>query len=293
MLKKQYKFDKIFNKSNSIFLFILLVISLVNMLIVKDNVQLKFNYNIMYLTTIIYTFIIFLFMNIYYNKKSNNQNKILNKILLCIFIIIQLIYAISIRRRIGFDCAVIYGSAVDLINGSFTNVEYFSMYGNNVFLLLTYEILFRIINLFGLEYYIISQIILNVVIIDISILYIYKTCKIIFGAKYSKICNFLSIPMLAMTPYISVPYSDMISLIFPIGVFYNYLCIRKLNGNNICINKRFVYMTTLIIIGYLIKPTNIIIVISIIIYEIINLIQNIVVNKENVYKTFKSEYKSI
>lgn len=293
MAKNKSVLCNIFYTFVKILLFILLMIALLNMIIIKDNIEWNFNYSMIYSILIIDILLIYFIMG-YYSKKKNNDSKvkkIIKSVLLLIAFGVQLVYAILIRRNIGFDCGVLYGSAIDLINGTFSNSEYFSMYGNNIFLLLIYEIIFRFVKFFGIENYLVVQIIVNVIMIDITLVYIYKICKIMFGEKYSKICNFISMLMIGVTPYISVVYSDTFSLIFPIAIFYNYLCVKQLNGYNISVKKRIVYITMLTIIGCLIKPTNLIILIAIIIVEFIGWIQSLILNMKNSNKSYKINYK--
>lgn len=291
MLKKNV-LNSIFCILITIILFVLLLVAVINILIVRDNVEWNFNYKMICCFFIIYSLIIYLIMR-YFSKKQNNYSKFKNiiKIILIVGIyILQLVYAILIRRNIGFDCGVVYGAAIELVNGTFSMAEYFSIYGNNIFLLLMLEIIFRITKLFGITNYLVVEIVLNVIIIDIAILYIYKICKMMFGKKYCKICNFISFPLIGITPYISVVYSDTLSLIFPIAIFYNYLHIK--NGSDISIAKRLIYISIFTIIGFLIKPTNVIILIAIIMNEIINMLQNILNKKNNeVNSSRKFEYK--
>ncbi len=289
MIKDSKMLNNILYKFIKIFLFILLTLAVMNILFFRNNVEWDFNYVMIYCFLIIYSLIIYIAMECFSKSKGNKINRIIKFLLIGIFFVMQLIYAILIRRNIGFDCGVIYGSAIDLVNGTFSNSEYFSMYGNNIFLLLVLEILFKIAKVLGVQNYLVIQIILNVIIIDIAIIYIYKICKKMFDKKYSKVCNLLSIPMLGITPYIAVVYSDTLSLIFPIAIFYNYLCIKQENEKSIL--KRIIYITLFTIVGILVKPTNVIILIAIIIVEVINFLQNIFNYRKICKKTSKNKHR--
>lgn len=185
--------------------------------------------------------------------------------ILCIMAILgQVGYAMLLRRNIGFDCGTVQGTAVELLDGNLTNVIYFAMYGNNVFLLLVLEIWFRVAQMFGCTNYLVIAILFNVIIIDLALLYLSKICLQLFGEKYHGVEKFFSYPMLAITPYISVVYTDTLSLLFPIIIFYQYLCLKKEQEKII---KRVILITVFTIIGYLIKPTNVIILIAIVMVE--------------------------
>ena len=132
MAKNKSVLCNIFYTFVKILLFILLMIALLNMVIIKDNIEWNFNYSMIYSILIIDILLIYFIMG-YYSKKKNNDSKvkkIIKRILLLIVFWVQLVYAILIRRNIGFDCGVLYGSAIDLINGTFSNSEYFSMYAS-------------------------------------------------------------------------------------------------------------------------------------------------------------------
>ena len=69
-------------------------------------------------------------------------------------------------------------------------------------------------------------------------------------------------------PYIIIPYTDTISMVFPILIFYLYIKIKEEKNEN----KRAFFTILegmLTILGYHIKPTIVIVVIAICIVEIL------------------------
>ena len=265
------KHVKIIENLINIVIVFLLSIAILNIFGLKDNLMASYNYKFITIFSIVYIGIM-LFI-IYFFKKHNKQfigirSNIVKLIVYISIIAMQIIYAVLIYRKIGWDAGMVYGSACDLVNGTFNNSEYFSMYGNNVLLLLFLEILFRIVKIFGCSNYLLVAIIFNIFMVDLAIYYIYKTCAKLGGKKYGIISYLISIPMLGFSPYIAVVYSDTLSYIFPIIIFYNYICYKdeKESKNKI---KLIFKITCFSILGYLVKPTNVIILIAIFVIETI------------------------
>lgn len=266
MLKSKINLKNIINICIKTIIIALLGQAILNIFILKDNVSYDFNYNIIIPSLILYIAIIMLaiFIKNKYNKKTPKWMKI---VLWALLIIIQIGYVVILYRQIGFDCGVVIGSAKDLIAGTFDNVQYFSTYTNNMFLLLFFEIFFRLAHLINFKKDLMVAIIINIIAIDVAIWLISKVCTKIFGEKYSFISYMISVPMIGITPYIAVAYTDTLSLPFTVGAFYGYLCYKQ--NKKI---KHLIYITICGIIGLLIKPTNIIILIAILLIELINLI---------------------
>ena len=273
LIEKETKFKKGILICIKILIIFFIGLALLNILIFKDNLIQNFNDVGIFVFFVIYLFIIGIAIYLHEKIKKIINKKIqtiLKYVLWLFFIGIQVFYAISIMRQIGFDCGVVFGDAIQLMNGTFDNVLYYSTYSNNIFLLLLLEMLFHIIHFFNIENYLMASVILNVICIDIAIIYIHKVCKAMFEKKYSFLHYFFSIPMLGLTPYIAVTYTDTLSLMFPIAIFYYYICYKR-NTNK----KQYIaFITIFSIIGFLMKPTNVIVLIAICIVEAIDWINH-------------------
>lgn len=269
MLNSKLNLKNIINICIKTLITALLGLAIINIFILKDNISYDFNYKIIIPCLILYIAIIMLaiFLKNKYNKKTPKWLKI---VLWTLLIGIQIGYVVILYRQIGFDCGVVIGSAKDLIAGNFDNVQYFSTYTNNMFLLLFFEICFRLAHLINFQKDLMVAIMINIIAIDVAIWLIAKVCIKIFGEKYSFISYIISVPILGITPYIAVAYTDTLSLPFTVGLFYGYICYKQNKKT-----KYLIYITICGIIGLLIKPTNIIILIAIILIELINLIMKI------------------
>ena len=75
-----------------------------------------------------------------------------------------------------------------------------------------------------------------------------------------------------LSPWVSIPYSDSMALIFPAAILLIYLCQKEVSGWKQVI--LWILMGMLAIIGYEIKPQVAIILIAIIIVEFVHLMQS-------------------
>ena len=242
------------------------------------------NYNILHsykrIKLVVYAIIYIICMLAVYKLKSKIQikektKKILKVVAVSIVLLLQLMFGVLISRNIGWDCGVVFEAAEDISNGSFTSQWYFSRYSNNIFLLMILEILFRIAKIFSYNNYLIVAIIFNILMVDFAIIYISKVCRKIIEEKYSCINTFITLSLLFFSPYIGVVYSDTLSLLFPIAIYYYYLCYKE-NSNK----KNIILMALCTIVGFLVKPTNIIVLIAIVIMEIVEFINSLLNSNE-------------
>ena len=152
---------------------------------------------------------------------------------------------------------------------------YLSTYPNNLFLCRIF--VFIATHLQGFELYkvllLVNRIIVNLT--GIVLLRIFSNYKI---KRKNKILGLIIYELLiGMSPWTLVPYSDTLGIIFPALVLLNYSKEKKRWFN-------YIFIGLFSMIGYLIKPTIIIILIAITIIELIKAINKII--KKEVSKEF-------
>lgn len=179
--------------------------------------------------------------------------------------IIQLVIIFNSYSEIGWDCDIIIQNALNLSTGKEFNHYYFATYPNNTFLLLFFEMIIRILNFLHIENIWLCFDLINIILIDISIFITYLVAKEIFGVENSWIIFLFAIPLIALTPYIIVPYSDTLSMLFPILLFFLFLKRKKTPKKSKYILDAF--MGVVFTLGILIKPSCVIIGIAIILIE--------------------------
>ena len=216
-----------------------------------------------------YLFVIFLL----YKILKKDKKKLLDKKILIIAIIfillitIQVIYAYNSYTEYGWDCGKVLETAEKLLTNHEFDSIYYSQYYNNIFIVLFFKNLYLLCSILGINNFLFASIMVNILIIDASIFLIYLVSKKMFGDYGGFVSFIFSIPILGLSPWMIVPYTDTFSMIFPILLFYIYLLIKEQKS----IYKKYILaflLGTIIILGMLIKPTVIIIGISLIIVEI-------------------------
>lgn len=261
-----------------------------------------------------------LLLAFYIKSLLKDRLKFLNKKSTYIFIalivfILQILLAKSIYFKIGWDVSAIIKNADFLVN-NITSFEhnYFLMYPNNLFLLFVFAAICKISELIrGIDYEFLL-VVVNIIAVDLAILMTILSAKKIFNKKSVIVTMVLFCLLFAFSPWIIVPYSDTLSMFFPITIFYLYLVLKDLNkiekSSNIVIKKKInkellktgnIYvkrtirakraksksnrkklkqgsvlalMGLLATIGFQIKPTIIIVLIAILIAEFISSVRS-------------------
>lgn len=201
-------------------------------------------------------------------KKTNFNKKVLVwaagiVVLFCL----QIAFAKSYYRMNGWDVSAVLDGAYGLLNGEMTLPGYFAQNSNNIFLLLMFKWYLGIVIKFGIQDMLLATVVLNIVFIDIAIGLITLICKKIWGKVVAISSLLFSIPMLGFTLWMTVPYTDTLSMLFPVLIFYLFLKTEEK------VKQPFVYVGLIGVaasVGWLFKPTNIIIVIAFIIIKIIS-----------------------
>lgn len=243
-----------------------------------------------------------LLVGFYINGFFSNKLKLLHKssfyIFVCIMIfILQIIVAKAIYFEVGWDVSAIIKNADFLVNNPLAfEHNYFMMYPNNLFLLFIFAIICKISEGLAFIDYKFLLVVINVIMVDLAILFTILSVKKLFNKKATIVSAVLFIVLFGFSPWIVVPYSDTLSMVFPIAIFYLYLKLKDLkndddaikkvevegvvNKKNKSLKRRTKQFIILISIGILatigsqIKPTIIIVLIAILIAEFIRNIKS-------------------
>lgn len=183
-------------------------------------------------------------------------------ILLAVIFVIVLFLQLLVQKFAAFetdwDVKVMRDAVDSVLKHEPYNTWYFSIYPNNLFLFFIMIVVKMVIpGEVGL-------LVLNSILVSLAGLF---TCLAVrnFTGSYKKgLCSYLiTIPLILLSPWILIPYSDTFALLFPILIVYLYSCKKK---------TLFHYFAIpfLSIIGYLIKPTVLIVLIAIVIVEAVN-----------------------
>ena len=310
MLKKHTLNKELINKAVKFVSIIMFAFILLIMFFIDTRVDynyrndVKLNNYIFFLGVFLIIGILIALKKLLKNKKDKVQkivSKIENKstlIIVILFILLIIFQALMIRNlyfETKWDLEHVIGTVRNFLEtGVFDNHEYignhpyFSIYPNNLFLTNAFCLIGKMVMIFFEEKYVYGAlVIIGTVLVDIAGILTVKTIGNFTDKKIFKIIGMLGfMTFIGLSPWILVPYSDTYSIMFPIAVLYNYTKKDKKLYNYLLIGI-FSY------IGYLIKPTAIIVLIAIVIIELFKLLANITTIKENRLKRAKKVAKNI
>ena len=234
----------------------------------------QINYNIICMIGLLILSYILIYI-VYKKFKNIELKKEPTKIQIAIFVgiilVLQIGFAVLTFASCGWDCGGVMMNAYELVMNNNINSYYFSRCPNNIGMLLIVTYITKFIRLFcvpTMEQVYLFTIIFNIIIVDISAILTFSVCKRLFENKIGYFSILFIIPLIMFLPYIIIPYTDTISMIFPILILYVYIKIKE--ENNRKIKNILIFLEGILtILGYYIKPTAVIVTIAICIVEIL------------------------
>lgn len=250
--------------------FILIILFLFNTLDYGYKKYISNNNQYTLILSIIFFMFILLVSLFYKTRKKHTEkwrdiksryNFVIIFLLSCIHFSFIYLYIFITR----WDVNNIITNALILVeNGSIWG-EYFSWYPNNIFILNLYYLLFSIFKLFGISsnlYYFLIVFLITI-LCNVTTFMFYKILiKLFTNRVIVYVGMFYYITLVYLSPWISIPYSDSLSLILPICAIYTYLFVK----NNI---MKLVCISGIFILALNIKPQAAIVCIAIFLLEII------------------------
>lgn len=191
--------------------------------------------------------------------------------LFCFIFILQIIIVYNYYFMTDWDvpCIIYLSSHIGHnLDVSYVN-DYFSQYPNNLVLAYFFSLIIKLIHSFGFhEYEYFSLIIVQCFLNTLTGLLVVTAIKQLFHSDYLCFIGFLLyLCLIGISPWVSIPYSDSVGLIFPTLILNIYLLKQKNNSRLLNYFKWF-FISFLSYIGYKIKPQIIILLIGIILTEI-------------------------
>ena len=201
--------------------------------------------------------------------KDRFQIKKVFLILSAVLFILQLFLVLNIAFRAGWDVGVINRNSNILVADLDLNfsMNYFQRYSNNVFMLFIYTIFKRMglfLSLPGFGLLILMGILLTNITVLLTSLIAYRLTD---NKQITMLTYVIAALLFGLSPWITVPYSDVYSVLFPVLTLFVYVYLKDSRHSDL----RWFLVFLIPILGYLIKPQNVIILIAIIITELLNL----------------------
>lgn len=182
-------------------------------------------------------------------------------IFICVFVI-QFLIAKAIYFKTGWDVKVIQDAAERLSEGNMIeDFYYFSRYPNNV--ALTY-LLYLCNSLESFLHIGNNTLTLFITCLSVNVSCLMSTLiiKKLVNENYVVIISMiLSMTLIVFSPWIVIPYTDSLGILFPITALYIYIYMTNKTW------LKWLAICTITFVGYLIKPTCVILLIALFMIE--------------------------
>lgn len=178
--------------------------------------------------------------------------------------------------NLGWDVSTIKIAAIGFLESGqmdYPSRLYFALNPNNIVILditIGFLKLGQICHIDGYKVMVICDIALNNMAVLFSALCVYKVTK---KQRLAYCVYGVAALLFGLLPWMTVPYTDMFSILFPILSLYIYIYVRKTTMPNILKVLLIVLLPSL---GYLMKPSNLFILFAIFICEAVNVLQKII-----------------
>lgn len=228
-------------------------------------------YNFNMFCVIIGIFLYILFMFFFYKKIIPKLAKIkyLPICLLAISTIFCFVIAYKLRLNPQWDMGCVYYVAKNIVEkGSFCN-NYLFVYPFNTLLTLIYAVIFKIFHCIPNVDYIVVVTIFNSFVVSLVIFFTYLSAKKLLGNEKSLLLLFILMFTTPLYFYGAIYYSDAISALFAVIMFYLYLLIDETEKSKKKIVLEILFGIALFM-GMKIKITSSFLFIGIFVYSIWN-----------------------
>lgn len=226
-----------------------------------------------FLIVFMVSFLFFVWKKTKYSIKDkfiSNRWKMYLLITSMVLLFAQIFFTYNIYFYAGADAEVIRIGAENFVNEVFDplyNQSYYQRCPNNLMIYMIYIISYYIANFLGWTDGYIILIGCNILLANIAVLLtalsVYKMTQ---NKKIMWLAYVFSVLLFGITPWLSVPYTNMLSITSPILSFYIYLCLRE---KKIPIFIKWFMILLIPLFMYGVKPLNIIIGIAIILCELL------------------------
>lgn len=203
------------------------------------------------------------------SSRSEGDKRVLIIVSMLMFIG-QVIFIHSYYFKTGWDVNMVISTSERLANGldipERTN-NYYSLYPNNLFITILFSKITTLSEFLGLGDY--SYFILLVIQSGLNVLtgfLMYLILERLLKKQYIAWIGYIFYVLLIwLSPWVSIPYSDSMGLIFPIGLLYLYQSLENKKYNVL----KIISMAILVVVGYSIKPQSTIMFIALAIVSLL------------------------
>lgn len=206
-------------------------------------------------------------------KKLKLQLERRNLALLSIILFgVQLIVAWQIYFKTGWDCGILVKMAQDVAYNyaDIGSNSYFSMYPNNVLLVAVFAAVLRFTKFLGFHADYFPLVMIGCLLVNMAGFFMADCIRKLTKKNWLALVSWgMYMVLCGLSPWISIPYSDTFSILFPILCIWLYMYRTEKNKYFIWGGIGFFGW-----LGYYIKPTVILVVLGLVALEVWHFISN-------------------
>ncbi len=251
-------------------IFILCMSFIITSCVINNDILFKdFNILIIIIGVLIYFLIIFILYKLL--KKINLSINKIFIICMIIYLFFQLLTIIFLKVNPSWDFEAVFNIVSNSLNGetSIASSIYLYQFQNNVIYAYLLKFLLLPFAIFKISNFLIPAMIINAIILDIGIIFIYKTIKLLFNDQINKLFIILLFAFQPILLYVPIIYTDTMAFCFVAIILYLTIYLLSFeNKDNRKISKDLIVSALLGIffgIGMQVKFTIVILLIAFII----------------------------
>lgn len=186
-----------------------------------------------------------------------------------VILVLQVLVVAASIRVIGWDCGTVISLADQLqTSHSVTAPDYMARYPNNALLICFWHAVFTITNRLGIFCWK-AAVWINIVCIDSAVYLVCRICRKLWDEKVELCALIFSTMMMGFSFWNVIPYTDTLSMPVPLLLFWLFLKMKEAKRWKTVLYA--VLFGALSFVGYMLKPTNIIIVIAIVLVMVLQI----------------------
>lgn len=275
--------EKLFYQIITVAFLLVLVTILLNIFLFSDSTNYNTKQSFLLPNRVLYILSLAICITVYYligsSKKLRNVKSSTVHIWLysatTLLLILQLVIVFNMYFLSGWDAGGIRSSVFEIITQKY-NIWYdYSRLPNNINITAFIVVIFKFFDSLGINGYS-GILIVNILLVNLAGVFTFLcTYNITHNLRYAIFSWFVFAFLIALSPWISIPYTDTFAMVFPIFAFYLYIS-KKPESKNLV---TWFWVGFLCLVGYTIKPTVIIVLIAILLIEAWKVASNFARNK--------------
>lgn len=179
------------------------------------------------------------------------------------FFAVEFLIGYAVRVLPDWDAGTIYSNAAGLATGSMRTIDadYYSMYPNNILLTLLLAGYLSILHQLGATDLYLGGIALNALAMTTAVFLTLVAARKMAGTATAVFAVLPCTAFIALSPWIAVPYSDTLGMVFPVLLLLLFLQSRE-EKRPVHVYGLWVAMGLVSAVGFSIKPTVVFVLIA-------------------------------